>query len=509
LSGNVTVTGGVEMKSGADFSGANLDMTEGILNIAKNTLTANTLTGGTVSVDLKEFAVAGEKLITATSAGGVTLEVWPFDVTNKAVQHYILTSTNTGYSINFILPEFFAVSATPFVKENAMNIPAFDPSAWTGGDLYVFALNVAEIAVSELAKKGYTVTADMKNTTKKLADDLEDILAGAHQDNYQKINTELIYGFLFEDYARVKAILDETGTEATPAISQTARSNAQAVTAVVSSRFSRGSSVKGRSGGDFIAGNSAVWAQGMLNKAKLTGANGFDADSSGFAAGYEYSIDDSYKVGAGYAFASTDIKTDRSKTSVDTHTVFVYGSYKPDVFYVNGVLSYGCSEYDEKTKILGLESDYKADTFSVQAMAGYAFDRFTPEGGLRYTDVKEKAYTDALGAKISGKNLQTWTAVAGVKTAKEFQLEKGALSTQAGVALTYDLKQGKVKKSVSLANGTGYVVQGQEMNRFGLEIGGDVLYKLNGQTEIGLSYEGGFKKKYTDHTGMLNVKYSF
>lgn len=511
LSGNVTLTGLIRTESGFDFSGASIDATNGALDIEDNTLTAATLTGGTVFMNLKEYAGA-DPIITTTPSGTVTLDVLPFVVTNKAVQHYRLTSTDSGYSLNFILAPFFAVSSTPFDKEHAMELPAFDASSWTGGDLYIVSLNVAEIAISELSKNGYTVTTNEKNTAKKLSDDVEDVLTGEYQSNYQKVNIDLLFGFLDEDYGRIKAVLNEAGTEATPAISQTAESNAQTVMSVVSSRFGGNpdfSGVKGRSGGDFTVGNSAVWAQGMFNKAKLSGTNGFNSDSTGFAAGFEYNIDDSYKAGAGYAYASSSIKTDRSKTDVDTHTVFIYGGYGEGAFYINGVLGYGRSEYDEKTKLIGLKSDYKADTLSVQVMSGYDLEMFTPEAGLRFINVDEKAYTDALGARIAGKNLQTLTAVAGVKTTKDFVLEKGTLSAQGRAALTYDLKEGKTDKTVSMANGTSYVVKGTDMKRFGLEIGAGVSYKLNGKTEIGLSYEGRFKSRYTDNTGMINIKYDF
>ena len=508
LSGKVTVTNYTEMKNGADFSGAQINLTEGILDIGTKTLTADTLRGGTVSLSLKEYAAA-ETLVTTAPSETVTLEVWPFDVTNKSVQHYTLTSTDNGYSLDFILQSFFAVSTTPFDREQAMDIAPFDASTWTGGDLYVVALNVAEVAVSELSKSGYKVTTNDKNTTLKLSDDLEDILTGQYQDNYQKVNMELLSGFIDEDYGRVKAILAEAGTDTTPATAQTAKTNAQAVMSVVSSRLGGGSAVKGRSGGDFVAGDSTVWAQGLLNRAKLNGDNGFNSRSNGFAAGYEYNIDDSYKAGAGYAFTATDINTDRGKTKVDTHTFFVYGEYKPDKFFVNGSLGYGRSTYDEKTRLLGLQSDYKANTLSVQAMSGYALDYFTPEAGIRYTKVKEKAYTDALGAKTADKNLHTLTAVAGIKTTKDFRLEKGVLTAQAGAALTYDLKQGSASKTVSMANGTNYVVQGKNMKRAGFELSADVSYQLNAKTDIGLSYEGKFKEKYSDHTLMLNVRYAF
>ena len=511
LSGNVTMTGYTEMKTGADFTGAHIDLTGGELSIGTNALVADAVTGGRITLDLKEYAAA-ETIVTTTPAGTVKLEIWPFDVTNKAVQHYTLTSTDNGYSIDFILPEFFAVSKTPFAKEDAMTIGEFDEASWTGGDLYVVALNVAEIAASEMVKNGYALTTEDRNAVQKLSDDMEDRLTGQYQANYEAINDALIMGFIEEDYGRIKTILAEAGTDTTPAAAQTAVSNAQTVMSVVSSRLGGAPSspaAHGRSGGDFVAGNSAVWAQGLVNKAKLSGTNGFDSDSTGFAAGYEYNIDDSYKVGAGYAFASTDIKTERSKTGIDTHTFFVYGEYKPDALYINGTLSYGRSKYDERTRMLGLKSDYKADTLALQAKAGYALEFFTPEAGLRYMNVAEKAYTDFLGARVSGRTTQTWTVVAGANAAKDFVFDKGTVSGRVSAAMTYDLTQGGANRTVSLVNGTGYIVRGENLPRFGFEFGAGASYKLNDKTEIGLSYDGKFKKRYSDHTGILNVRYAF
>ena len=89
----------------------------------------------------------------------------------------------------------------------------------------------------------------------------------------------------------------------------------------------------------------------MYNKGDLHKADGFDSDSTGFAAGLEYAVNEDVKAGVGYAFTTTDIDTARSKTDVDTHTGFVYGEYKPENLYVNGTLSFGRSKYDETTRL--------------------------------------------------------------------------------------------------------------------------------------------------------------
>ncbi len=186
------------------------------------------------------------------------------------------------------------------------------------------------------------------------------------------------------------------------------------------------------------------------------------------------------------------------------------GDYKPDAFYVNGVMSYGHSKYDETTRLAGMKSDYRADTFAAQAMAGYAFnDIFTPEAGVRYTSVRQKSYTNALGARLASKTSDTLTWVAGVKAAKTFRKDSLTLTPDAKLALTYDAHRSGQSRTVTLANGASYVADGENMNRFGIELGAGVTFKVGGNTDIGVSYEGKFKKHYTDHTALLNVKYNF
>lgn len=173
-------------------------------------------------------------------------------------------------------------------------------------------------------------------------------------------------------------------------------------------------------------------------------------------------------------------------------------------------MSISTSSYDEKNKLTGITADYDANTLGLQAMAGYSFGEWTPEAGLRYTNVKRKSYTNSLGIHVGNKTNETWTAVAGAKYGKAFQQESGLIITpEAKLTLTYDLKRGKQDRSIRLANGTGYVAEGDSMNRFGVEVGAGVSFKVHNNVDVCVAYEGKFKKYYTDHTGLLNVKYNF
>ena len=483
------------------------------LDIGTGVLEATSITGGILKATLTDAAKTAP-MITAT-ATNVTLTLDMSNASRDEVTLYHITD-GTGFSFAGYDTKKFAVSVSVFDKGEAKTIGALN--GWTGGDLYILRLMAAgEAAVEDLKSSGIPVSAAEEKAIAALNDEVTDLLAPAQKAAVQNIN-DLLEG-LAGNAAQMKQILREIAPESAPLASSMATANAGAVMNVVGGRMGGGSpapaaksasSSKGRSGGDYTAGAASVWAQGLYNKADLHKADGFDADSTGFAAGFEYNVNDSVKAGVGYAYTNTDVDTARSKTDVDTHTFFAYGEYKPDAFYVNGVLSYGHSRYDETTRLAGLQSDYRANTFAGQVMAGYAVnDIVTPEAGLRYTSVRQRSYTNALGARMSSKTLDTWTWVGGVKASKDIRVDSLVVTPDAKLALTYDFRRDSQNRTVTLANGSSYVAGGENMRRFGVEIGAGVSVKVGGNTDIGLSYEGKFKSRYTDHTGLINVKYNF
>ena len=488
------------------------------LDIGENTLNATNITGGTIKLSLPSTEVSSA-IINATSATGVSLDVDMSKVSRENAVHYVLTATNTGYTLANVNNNRYAFSTGTFSLEDYKADPtsyAFD-AGWAGGDLYILRLATAgEAAVEDLRNSGVSVSVTEEKAIAGLSDEIVELLAPAQKAVAEKINSLLDQ--VASDVAQVKQILREIAPEAAPSASSTASANAGAVMNVVSGRMgggvsaARGSShggKHGRSGGDYTSGALSAWAQGMYNKAELRKTDGFDSDSTGFAAGFEYNVNDSVKVGIGYAFTDTDISTDRSETGVDTHTGFVYGEYKPENLYVNGTLSYGHSKYDETTKLTGLNSEYSADTFAGQLMTGYTFGNLTPETGLRYVSVRQKSYTDALGARMADKTLDTWTWVGGVKASKSFLVGKTTVTPDAKIMATYDFARDGQSRTVTLANGSAYVAEGDNMKRFGLEAGVGLSVNVGDKTDIELSYEGKFKEHYTDHTGLINIKYHF
>lgn len=327
------------------------------------------------------------------------------------------------------------------------------------------------------------------------------------------------------DAAEQKAYVDAltaVAPEVAPMVQKTQTETANQVFGAVGTRLTGGSISTGGEGmasGDSIFKRGAMWVQGLFNKSKLddtSKAKGFDADSSGIAFGAEKFVTDDTKVGIGYAYTNTDIDGFMRDTDVDTHTAILYGEYKPSNWYVNGIATYGWSDYEESKSVagVGVKADYDVETFGLQAMTGYDMNvnglGITPEAGLRYVHIKQDAYKDSADQRISANDSDILTGVIGAKVSKNFELSNGMnIKPEARIAATYDLFNDDVNSVVTLANGSAYAVDGEALDRFGMEFGAGVTAEVNDKVELSLGYEGKFREDYQDHTGLINAKYKF
>ena len=327
------------------------------------------------------------------------------------------------------------------------------------------------------------------------------------------------------DAAEQKAYVDAltaVAPEVAPMVQKTQTETANQVFGAVGTRLTGGSISTGGEGmasGDSIFKRGAMWVQGLFNKSKLddtSKAKGFDADSNGIAFGAEKFVTDDTKVGIGYAYTNTDIDGFMRDTDVDTHTAILYGEYKPSNWYVNGIATYGWSDYEESKSVagVGVKADYDVETFGLQAMTGYDMNinglGITPEAGLRYVHIKQDAYKDSADQRVSANDSDILTGVIGAKVSKNFELSNGMnIKPEARIAATYDLFNDDVNSVVTLANGSAYAVDGEALDRFGMEFGAGVTAEVNDNVELSLGYEGKFREDYQDHTGLINAKYKF
>ena len=301
--------------------------------------------------------------------------------------------------------------------------------------------------------------------------------------------------------------------DAAPSVTSSAAGIVTNAMNVIGNRMSAGLAtsgiVTGKSSGDARLKNGA-WAQYLYNKGKYDVTDGFDAKTNGFAGGFDHKFQD-FTVGIGYSYSATDIDSVGRTTDADTHTVFTYGEYKPSKWFLNGIASYSFADYDEHKNVAGtgVEGKYDVNTFGAQIMGGYDMGWFTPMAGVRYLYIDQDGYTDSAGQNIAGSSSDIFTGVVGAKAAKSFAMGKGmSLTPEVRVAATYDFARADSSSTVSLANGSSYTVNGDKLDRFGVEVGAGVSMDIDNFV-LSARYEGKFKKDYHDNTGLLEARYNF
>lgn len=491
-------------------------------NSGKITGNVNMTSGGVMNVGLNNAVIDGD----ATFNSGSTLKLEITDGGNGSLQAANITGKEGS--------------------KLALNITKKMEIGQTLEDVALLKGNVDNHFTNEISNNRYKVTSeDGKNFDITYENSASDVVADAGGsannagtaeawDSVSASTSSPVAAAVTEKLAQLsnstnaaeqKAYVDAltaVAPEVAPMVQKTQTETANQVFGAVSTRLTGGSISTGGEGmasGDNIFKRGAMWVQGLFNKSKLddtSKAKGFDADSNGIAFGAEKFVNDDTKVGIGYAYTNTDIDGFMRDTDVDTHTAIVYGEYKPSNWYVNGIATYGWSDYEESKNVagVGVKADYDVETFGLQAMTGYDMNinglGITPETGLRYVHIKQDAYKDSADQRVSANDSDILTGVIGAKISKNFELSNGMnIKPEARIAATYDLFNDDVNSVVTLANGSAYAVEGEALDRFGMEFGAGVTAEVNDKVELSFGYEGKFREDYQDHTGLINAKYKF
>ncbi|MBE6454497.1 MAG: autotransporter outer membrane beta-barrel domain-containing protein [Alphaproteobacteria bacterium] len=216
-------------------------------------------------------------------------------------------------------------------------------------------------------------------------------------------------------------------------------------------------------------------------------------------------------------YTQSRIKNDIRTTDVDTHTLMLYGEYKPSQWFVNGVFSFGWSDYSQKASngIVSVSSDFDVYATALLLNTGYEAKiskstTVTPYVGMRYLNVVQDDYIDSDNKQISTDNSDLLTFTAATKVKTDFNIDEDTTITpEVRFGLTYDTLSDSGNSIVSLSNGASYEVKTRRLDRFGVEIGAGVSAFVNDNWEITAGYEGKFKQDYQDHTGTFDIKYNF
>ena len=334
---------------------------------------------------------------------------------------------------------------------------------------------------------------------------LMDSSANALNDLGMAVQEQLALGNVTAVENATKAIHPETES-VTQAVSTSVQN---AIANLAAGRMALMRQSIGRSGGDMPA-RSGVWVEGMYNKSKQNDA--FDGYTRGVVAGIDTQFSRSFMVGIGYSYAHSDVSSSVRDTEIDSNTVFVYGQYKPTAWYMNAMVNYTMSDYEEKSNVLGtlVKADYDVDAFGAQVMTGYDFaGGITPEIGLRYMHISADEYKNSLGIKNKFEDADYLTAVLGTKYAFDYRVARGfTLSPELRYAVKYDVVSDEQVATVIMPGINSYVLDGARLSRVGAELGAGLVMKYQ-DFSLALNYDIELREGYTSQTGRVRARFVF
>lgn len=495
--GEVTLSGTNTFAGNRASNKANDISNNGTLNIASGVTTIKSGIDGTGDLVIAEGATldigASSVVQDSITLGGTMLATLRSG--NAQITTGSFIDDGGTLKLSFAKDGTYHVFGDAVLAENSINATSsvYDIS-WNGGDLIASMKSVADIAAeNKIEEEAAIAVSNLNRST-----------SGKLKDLGLKIQEKLAEATP-EAREEVENIVKEIHPE-TESVAQSVVTSVQTtVTNLASARMAT-PIISGRSGGDakFTAGG--VWAQGLINKTKQS--NAFHGDTRGIALGLDGTINKDWMIGAGYSYANSDITGTQRDTDIDSHTVFVYGQYKPAEWYVNAVLNYTLSDFSEDGASM-VTANYDVDSFGATVKGGYDFaSGITPELGLRYMHVNADEYTNSMGVKISSKDTDFLTGVLGAKYAFNVAVKEMTFIPMLNVALKYDMLSDRNVSTVVMPGVDAYTLRGERLSRFGSEFGIGLGMKYR-TMDLSINYDIDVREDYTSQTGMLKFRYNF
>ncbi|MBS7386834.1 MAG: autotransporter domain-containing protein, partial [Alphaproteobacteria bacterium] len=474
--------GGTVILSGDNMFGGNV--ANKLANDIHNMGTLN-ITGGTTAFD---GGVTGTGTFTLASdatleLGTATINQGKIDLYGTVVASMLNDSVRGGSYGRFIGDvtvgddASFKLNVGAAGTYNIWNGKIVDAEQVTVGDIYEIAgidVNGVKIVTKSVADIAETVGISTQAAGAVAG------LANANSGKAHQVSLALQDALNAGDVEYIERETKKLNPTEKPVAQAAASSVQNQVLSLTSGRMTGGISV-GRAGGDERSQENGFWIQGLFNKSKF--ADAFHGYTRGVALGADTLIDNKWTIGGGLAFNNTDVHADGAHTDIDTKTMFLYGQYKPNNWFVNATATYSMSEYTENKTVagVGLGATYDVDAYGAQIMTGYDFTPgITTEAGLRYLHIAQDDYIDGRDAQIMATDTDFLTGIAGLKYA--FAIENDwaiQLRPELRAAMTYDFISDDTATTVVMPGVEAYAVNGERLSRMGGEfgIGLTALYK--------------------------------
>ena len=502
----------------------------GTANInVKNQAVAVTTLQDTGKIVINKAIVSGETVFASTNQTNATI--------NAAGKIYYPANLKNGETL--VLFNDSSADATG----TATAVAATTVSQNTALSTYTAALSTQQIVVTAADKSAATTASELGVNTNKATGLLQarNAAAAANTAGTDTAAIDAIFNVLnaqsgqsaTADTAFTNQVAPQTDTIAGSTVA--AKAVTSGVQNVISTRLASLRSGDAYStgvvtGSGMSANSGFMQAFGSVVEQKNKGNEfGYDADTKGFAIGFDGKIDGGAVIGISYAHSDADVDgkgTSKAKNDIKTDSISLYADYATKDGYVEGSITYGKSD-NKGSRVIdtgGLSrtytSNYDSEQSSFRLFGGIpqslgsgAF--FTPFAGATISQIKADAYTetsttanDSLRLRVAQDTVNSQVGTIGIKYHQAIKDGKTTFTPEVKLALNNEFGDGNITTTNTYQGGGTSFKNSTAIERtsatagVGLNISSD-------NVSFNIGYEADVRDKYLGHSAQAKITAKF
>ena len=267
--------------------------------------------------------------------------------------------------------------------------------------------------------------------------------------------------------------------------------------------------------------HNGFWLQGFggqVNQDEDDGIDGYEADTEGFAIGYDRAFGD-WRVGAAYSYGEVDADDDRASndsTDIESDQFSLYANYRTSNWFANAIVSYADLDYDLERNVDGvrIEGDTEGDLLSFKTAVGANYQvgglTLTPVASLTYSQLEIDRYTEqgGLDLTVNYDDVDELESELGLTASKQFQHGNWTISPSARVSWHHEFLDEETEVDASFAGGS-FSQRGADTDQDQLGAGLGINFKHKSGLSVSLDYDSRFGSDFDSQTGSLNLRYNF
>ncbi|MCJ8519166.1 outer membrane autotransporter protein [Pseudorhizobium tarimense] len=288
--------------------------------------------------------------------------------------------------------------------------------------------------------------------------------------------------------------------------------------------YDRLSSAHGRSG---RGGLPSIWGETYGSWSDFDGsgnANSFSRKSSGFLAGGDWEMSDTWRLGfvTGYGYSSLSAPNLASSGSSNSYHLGVYGAGEWAGFGLRSGATYSWHDLHTRRAIAfpgfreNVTADYRGATAQVFGEIGYRFESegasLEPFGGLAYVNVGRDSFSEVGGsAALFGDDESAHTAYStvGLRAEQEFLLAEVPVTAHGMISWRHLFGDRTPESDFRFANGDIFSVTGGTIAEDIAALSVGLNFNINENAGLSISYEGQFGSNAREHTAAAKLSVNF